>query len=354
MTAVATITACATGPHIDRDRSIAENAEALLVRYNVPAVAWTLVDGSQTIETGAVGTSRAGAGKRVTEDSRFHIGSNTKAMTALLAGIAVERGEIFWNSTIGEILPKGGYDVPAAYSSITLRLLLSHSAGVPTLMAPNQWHAHFTSGKPGPVQRREMVKEVFELPLDFPPGTSTAYSNMGIVIAGAMLEVAGGTDWETLMQTRIFNPLGMTSAGFGPPAAGGSTEEPWGHRDGPVDPTSPGADNPAGLGPAGTVHTSIKDLAKYLSALVSEGDPLISQETFEVITTEVQAGYALGWLVVPGQDPAIFAHDGSNGMFYSTILIIPETNRAVAVVANAGHARPMVEALAGYLLLENF
>ena len=82
-------------------------------------------------------------------------------------------------------------------------------------------------------------------------------------IAGAMLEKLTGTPWETLMTNRLFRPLRMSSAGFGPPGTLGQVDEPWGHirtfgRNRPDQ-----DDNPPAIGPAGTVHCSLDDLARY-------------------------------------------------------------------------------------------
>jgi D-alanyl-D-alanine carboxypeptidase len=344
------IGACSTAPALDEGRPVEENVDRLLTEHGVPAMAWALVVDGVVAECGARGVTTAGGTDPVTVNSMFHIGSNTKAMTALLAGICVDRGEIRWDSTVGEVLRLGGYGVPAAYAGITLRQLLSHTSGVPTLMAQEQWIAHFTSGEPGPVQRRRMVNEVFELQPDFEPGSAVSYSNMGVVVAGAMLEVAAGDDWETQMQARLFGPLGMERAGFGPPAVNGEPGEPWGHANGPVDPTAPGADNPAGLGPAGTVHASIGDLADYIRVWLNEGAPLISRDTFDVIVTEVRDGYALGWLLVDVGEDVLLSHDGSNTMFYSTMQLEPGRDVGVVVVANSGGAEEAVHILADHLL----
>src|SRR5690606_14906599 len=89
------------------------------------------------------------------------------------------------------------------------------------------------------------------------PGTEKIYSNQGYAIAGVMLEKASGQTWEGLMQTMLFDPLGMTSAGFGAPATPGKVDQPWGHEPGlfgqkPVPP-GPRADNPLAIAPAGAV-----------------------------------------------------------------------------------------------------
>ena len=147
----------------------------------------------------------------------------------------------------------------------------------------------------------------------------------------------------------------MDRAGFGPPAAV-VLSEPWGHVAEPndpavpIDPSGPGADNPPGLGPAGTVHASISDLARYAGVWADEGAPLISSESFEAITTEVSDGFALGWVVASNDGAQELVHDGSNTMFYSTVRISPARDRGLVVVANSGAAQPLVNDLADHIL----
>jgi CubicO group peptidase (beta-lactamase class C family) len=83
-----------------------------------------------------------------------------------------------------------------------------------------------------------------------------------------MLERAGGKTWEELVVERVFGPLGLRSAGFGPQAGLGCVDAPLGHlvgADGTPKPmlAGPNGDNPAVIGPAGTVHLSILDFARW-------------------------------------------------------------------------------------------
>ena len=83
------------------------------------------------------------------------------------------------------------------------------------------------------------------------PAGTFAYANSNYVLIGAIIEHIAGAPWETVMASELFEPLGITSGGFGAPQG----EQPWGSRAGlTIAPTSPGSDNPLGMGPAGTVH----------------------------------------------------------------------------------------------------
>jgi len=163
-----------------------------------------------------------------------------------------------------------------------------------------------------------------------------------------MLEKAAGKPWEELLRTKLFEPLGMTSAGFGAPASIDKFDQPWGHTKKmlggfePVPP-GPGADNPLAISPAGAVHCSVGDLAKY-AAFHMAGErgesKLLKAESFKKLHT-VAAGnddYALGWVVLkrPWANGRALMHNGSNTMFYVVVWMAPDKNSAVIVATNVG------------------
>jgi CubicO group peptidase (beta-lactamase class C family) len=103
-----------------------------LSRFVLPALAAAVVRNGQFTAAGAVGTRRAGTDTPVAIGGRFHIGSNTKAMTSLLAGILVEQGLLRWDSTVGELFPELAAGMAASLPAVTLEQLLSHTGGVPS------------------------------------------------------------------------------------------------------------------------------------------------------------------------------------------------------------------------------
>lgn len=112
-------------------------------------------------------------------------------------------------------------------------------------------------------QRREYIEAVLSAPPEARPGTKMIYSNDGYVIVGAMLEKISGQDFASLMTERLFKPLHMESAGFGPPGTQDGVDQPWGHTRKLLMPLPMWSDNPPVLSPAGRVHCSLDDLARY-------------------------------------------------------------------------------------------
>lgn len=323
-----------------------ENLEGVLepIRrtHNVPALAGAFLRGRELVALGAVGVRQARGTERVQSTDRFHIGSNTKSMTATLAAMLVEQGRLSWETTVTEAFPDLRTRIHPGFHRATLVQLLSHRGGLPEGPPdPEIWRQVWAMTGPLPQQRRSLVDLVLARPPASDPGTRMAYSNFGYAIAGAMAEQATRQSWEDMMRQMLFRPLGMNSAGFGPPGLA----QPWGHRPDGCQPVTPGpeADNPQVIGPAGTVHCSMGDWALYASLHLrgarGEAGLLLRPESFEQLHSDrYRQRYAMGWAVLEpewARGPALF-HDGSNTMWFAVIGIAPARNAAMLAASNCG------------------
>ncbi|MEB3199315.1 MAG: serine hydrolase domain-containing protein [Synechococcaceae cyanobacterium] len=333
--------------------------EPLRRRHGLPALAAALVVRGEIVAAGAVGVRRIDAPTPVTRQDRFHIGSDTKAMTALLAAMAVERGRLRWQSPLAEVFPELAPSMAAGVGAVTLRQLLSHSSGIgdppwaPLLLASRQ---------PGNLDalRRELVRQLVARPLLSPAGSRFHYGNANYVLAAAMLERLQGRTWEELIQEQLFAPLGLRSAGLGPQSSPGLSDAPLGHRSlrERLQPmlAGPHADNPPELGPAGLVHLSVLDFARWAGWNAGggrRGPALVSPQTLQLLQTPVIAAdpaapagdhYALGWVVTrPAWAPGpLLHHMGSNTMNLAGIWVDPQ--RDVALVLTTNRAGPPADA----------
>jgi CubicO group peptidase (beta-lactamase class C family) len=318
--------------------------EPLRTKHRVPALAAAAMRGTDLLGAGAVGTRKIDGREIVTIDDQWHIGSCTKSMTATLAAMFVEQGQIKWQTTVGEIFTDLEDTMDPQWSAVTLEQLLSHRGGAPAEAPPNLWrNAARQQGSPRD-QRREFVKGLLMRRPESEPGAKYNYSNQGYAIAGVMLERVSGQPWEKLMQTMLFPIALMSDAGFGAPATRGRTDHPWGHTaEGqklvPVPP-GPNADNPPAIGPAGTVHCSIKELVRYAAWHArgeARGTPTLKRESFVKLHMPVAGGdYALGWSVHPRgwAGGNALSHAGSNTMFYAVIWIAPAKDIAFVAATN--------------------
>jgi len=311
--------------------------DIFITKGDLPALAVAIIDGGQTLYTKVAGIRKRGDATPVADDDAFHIGSNTKGMTALIAGTVVDQGLLTWDSTVGDVL--GGTVDVGGYGAVTLAQLLSHSSGIPEY--PSQVEAAIDAETMPVVeaQRREAASAALALPPASVAGTSFLYSSGNFVIAGLMLELATSTSWEDLMAQRLFVPLGMTHAGYGLPGTPGMVDAPWGHDPAPIDPGTP--DIAPGAGPAGTVHDSLGDLIAYAQLYLDDGvgpnGRIISDAALTAMETPRLANYGFGWMTGRSDTGVLrMVHSGSNRRFYSLMILFPERQGAMLMLTNDG------------------
>ncbi|NML93719.1 serine hydrolase domain-containing protein [Novosphingobium olei] len=319
-------------------------------RNHLPAVAAVVqIDGRIVAET-AQGLRANGFAEKVTTGDLWHIGSDTKAMTATMIARLVERGLLRFDETMGEAFPDWAATMDPAMRKVTIVQLLSHTAGLLPVTDDKDLDSVMAIAGPASggwqVQRANVARAF----LSRPPATAVghfAYSNLGYIIAGAIAEAHTGKPWEQLVAEEVFAPLGMMHSGFGNPALPHAHDQPWGHK--PVrgrlvaiDPGSPGSDNPPLIGPAGMISLPLHDWLLFaqdqLDGVHGRGR-LLKPETYARLHTVVVAPYALGWGVKPGADgkPDLLTHSGSNGYWLADIRIMPRHDIITLLVTNAGN-----------------
>ncbi|MBV9877354.1 MAG: beta-lactamase family protein [Verrucomicrobia bacterium] len=343
----------------DGPESLNPTLDPYLKEFGLPALSAAVFKNGMIIAAGAVGTRRAGENIPVAIDDKFHLGSDSKAFTALLAGWYVQQGKLRWDSTLGEIFPELKDKMDPEFAKITVEELLSHSSGITDNTLGNLIDGSYRQDGNMDEVRYWMLKETAPRPLDHPRGTKFSYSNLGYTFAGAVLERLSGKTWEELVQEKIIEPMGLKTAGFGPQASLGKVDQPLGHAivDGKPKPmlAGPNGDNPLIIGPAGTMHMSVLDFAKWVAWHAGEGKhgpALVSADTLKKLHTPVIAvgerkdaaagtpksggGYALGWgKVQPTWASApMLSHDGSNTSNLATAEFWPDTDFGFVIMTN--------------------
>lgn len=294
----------------------------------------------------------------VTSEDVWHLGSNTKPMTALLIGQAVERSNLTWHTQIAQALKSHSFPLHQSVKFITIDQLLSHQAGLMepgSILGGKLWAAVFRDDQPVAKMRSALAKGILSTPTKFAPGTRTEYSNSGYVILGYVAEQAMNSDWESLVRNRIFIPLKMKTCGFGPAGTKGLEvpDQPWGHRiddtTGSVIPVPPSlqADNPPAFGPAGTVHCSAADWVKFLRLFIDGQEErrsralIVRKETFDHLSKSAQNGFTFSTITKIdrrswAQGP-VYTLAGNNTMNFSQAVIAPRRGIVITVNTNAGH-----------------
>jgi len=315
--------------------------EPIRALHGLPSLTAAAFEGTKLLATGATGARKFGDPTKITISDKWHLGSCTKAMTATLAAMAVEDKTMAWDRTMAVAFPD--FTIDPGYRDVTIEMLLMHRGGAPANVPADIWSKLWSPGVSRD-QRAWAVEQMLGLVPETPPGTKFVYANAGYMMVGAALERAKSDAWESMMQKQLFDALGMTSCGFGAPATVGTIDQPWGHNLSgttpvPVKP-GPGADNPPALGPAGTVHCSLVDWAKFLAVHLAgaRGEKtILPTSSFDKMHTPPTGGdYALGWGVGTRTwaGGKVLSHSGSNTMFYAVVWIAPAKNRTLVAATN--------------------
>ncbi len=311
---------------------VSEQLETIRQNYSLPALAGLRLEGDAVTHQGVTGVRKLGDDTLATVDDKWHIGSCTKAMTATLVGIHVDDGLLDWTSTMGELFP----DITAMHDEfreVTIEMLLSHTSRVNDA-ASNDAYLNTYDSDEGQ-WRQNLTHAILQNPPAGTVGASENYSNFGYVIAGHALEQLTDSSWESLMQDRLFEPLNMTGCGFGAAAAVGDVSQPWGHTG--LEPSN--GDNPAVLGPAGTVHCPLADWGRFISDQLrafNGEESILSADQAEHMFTVQADNYAMGWIVLdaPAVGGTVFGHTGSNTFSIGDVLAAPSINRGYLVATN--------------------
>jgi CubicO group peptidase (beta-lactamase class C family) len=321
------------------DEAIAKAIRPIRERDKLPGLTAAVARPGKPLRVAAVGVRKDGSPEVFGDADLVHLGSCTKAMTATMIATLVEEGKLGWRTTLAEVFPEATID--EGYRGVTLTQLLTHRAGLP----PNAAWRGLGAEKSTTDQRRELMRRVLGNPPPKKNGDRMVYSNVGYALAGLMAETVAKVPWEDLMRDRVFKPLGMNSAGFGHPGAVGKVDQPWGHARllSKLFPSQ--VDNAPALGPAGTVHATMADWAKFACLHVAgargERTPILKPETFaELHTPAAGEDYAKGWVIADRKwtgGRAIW-HNGSNTRWFAAVWVAPKRDVALLAATNEGSA----------------
>ena len=294
------------------------------------------------------GERRRNSGISVTVDDRWHMGSITKSMTATLLAVLEDDGLLSGDDALTVLLPD--VEMADGWSTCTLDHLLTHTAGVVANFPSEFQDVWPETAEELVAERRRFIADVLVEEPESSCGERFLYSNVGYTIAGHIAETIAGELYETLIQNRVFAPLALMSTGFGPPKGEYPDQEPVGHAvlllgsyvRVPIDPFKMRADNSPLIAPAGTVHMTIGDLARYgathLDGEYGSDPVLLSQSSWQQLHAPFLDDYARGWIRYERDwaGGSLIWHNGSNSYWYALLMLLPARNMTLAFVTNDG------------------
>ncbi len=329
------------------DAEMQKLLEPIRAKADLPALAAAVVTSQGPKAIAVVGVRKRGSDVAVTTADLFHIGSDTKALTATLVARLIEEGKLDWDTPLAKVFKHLAKEMPPEMGRITIAQLLCHHGGLPEHL-PDWWKV---PRELSIVKQREWAfRDAFKLELD-KAGDRFRYSAVGYVILGAACEKAGGASWEDLLKKKVLGPLDMRSAGFGPVGAKGKLDQPRAHNDKgqPVEPAL-SADNPPVMGPAGRLHCSLSDWSKFIADLLrgyraahakapDDEKTLLKADTYKkMFEAPYTKNYTLGgWLYQKTKLGYTLSHNGSNTLNFAMAFVAPEHDMGFLIVTNQGN-----------------
>jgi len=312
--------------------------------YGIPGMAAVVVTSESILSVATDGVRKLGEPDSIQEDDKFHIGSNTKAMTGFVAARLVEKGLINWDTRILEIFPEFAESSMDVYKDKTLKDLLSHRARIRQFTGGVEF-AQLPEFEGDKLARRRAFAGwlLQQEPVEIDTARGYVYSNAGYGIAAAMLEKVSGRSWEYLMTDELFGPIGIDGS-FGWPAYE-DADQPWGHyfetdsqRVFPHDPHDE-YQLPDIASAAGDVSISILDYAKFLQVNLiglNGRDSVLTAATYEFLhpCVDSMTQYRVGWGLREHEGYKVSRHNGSAGTFYCTALVFREKDLALGIMMN--------------------
>lgn len=306
-------------------------AAALLKDAHVPGAAVAVVRQGSVVYSAGFGRASVETGLPVTPRTPFQIGSISKPFTAFAVMALVEDGRLRLDDPLGRHL-----DVPKAWTRITIRHLLNHTAGL------WDWEADGALAYDREYSDREFITLIDGHPLEFEPGTQHRYTNSGYPLLGMVVRKITGAPFETYVERRVFRRAGMRETRFWRAANREQGGYVW--RDGMWVPGV--ATRPRVLAPNGGIISTALDMALFVRAV--RDDRIVRQATLEamwsppILPDGTRSPYGIGWFVQRWQDRRMVHHIGETvAGFSSSLQIVPDADAAVVVLANASGVLPV-------------
>jgi len=325
-----------------------------MAAFQVPGIAVAIIKDNEIVLSKGFGVLKHGSKEKVNADTLFGVASNTKAMTsALLAGL-VDEGKLTWQTKVIDIIPE--FQLPDAYVTreFTIIDLLSHNSGLGLGAGDLMIWPETT------LTNQDVIKGLKHLPQVSSFRSEFAYDNLMYVIAGEIIAKLTGKPWHEVIQSRIFDKLGMynTRAKFSLiPASNKNVARAHVPLDGELHVV--GGNFLEKFSSAGSVASSVNDMSLWLKAQLNQGKYGVDGEKVLRLFSEQQSremwqartllsvsqrvtdqdkthfnAYALGWFVKDYHGVKVVRHTGGILGMVSKVVMVPEENLAMVILTN--------------------
>lgn len=309
-------------------------ADSLQKAFHIPELGYAVVSSDQIIEQEVLGYKKINTDRKADLSDKFRIGSNTKAITGMIAARLVKQQKINWDTSFFELFPELKASSNKAYYALSLLDLLSFRTRLIKYTYTNEIPTREQFDGTDEKQRYQFAKWFLAQEPVHEKG-KVHFSNLGYVAAGLMLEKASGKSYKELA-VELGKALDI-EIGFGNPNST-DTLQPWGHNA-QLEPEEPGDNYKLNwLLAAGNIKMSLPDYAKFiqLQLLGLKGkSTLLSQKDFEFLHYGLPK-FSVGWFWQKDADGDLFSYNiGNPGTFLTKVFVYKKYDLAFIVFSNA-------------------
>ncbi|MBT6144365.1 MAG: serine hydrolase [Gemmatimonadetes bacterium] len=309
--------------------------------WKVPGVGLGIVRDGKTLIADGYGLADSRRGVEVTADTPFAICSCSKAFTCLVLAMLAEEGVIDWERPVREYLPDFRMQDAFATERMTPRDLVTHRSGLPR-------HDDVWFGSSA--DRQTMLRRLRHLQPTADLRTRYQYQNMMYSAAGYLAGVVTDSSWEAQVQTRILDPLGMSSTTMDIASMEASKIAARPHDSSGKKPRQITYRNLDAIGPAGSINSTVTDMLRWISLHLGaghfEGRRVVNAKTMrslyqphmpaDAFTFDElqQPCYALGWTSLIYRGHRVVSHSGGIDGFRCRTSLLPDDGIGVVCYTN--------------------
>ncbi len=315
-------------------------ADSIRKVYHIPEISYAVVNSKTILEIAALGKHSINLPDTASLDDRFHIGSNTKAMTAFMIARYVEKEKLSWSTKFFDLFPEWKDSSQKGYDQITLQDLLSNRARLQAFQGENDPVIPEFKGTPQET-RSAFGRFVLTLtPVDPDSAHPFSYSNAGYTLAALMLERVTHKSWEQLVE-KVFNRDLKLDVKLSWPE-NQKAKDTWGHsfENGTLIPVPSTVSSRLDYTePAGDINIRLKDYARFIQLNIQglQGHSnYLSAKTYLFIHKGIP-DYSLGWYNIYENGKELSTHAGTAETYYTLVHIDRIKSMAYIIFTNSFH-----------------
>ncbi len=319
--------------------------DGVLKDHQSPGLAVAVVRDGKVIHAKGYGRRNVEKNLPVTPQTLFAIGSISKSFTSTVMGVLADQGKLEWDKPVREYLPDFRLHDATATAQMTPRDLVTHGSGLPRHDA--LWYG-------SSLTRQQMYDRLRHLEPSKDFRSTWQYNNLMFMTAGYLAARLGDLSWEELVRQKIFVPLGMKTSNFSVTESQKRADFALPYQKVKEEPKEVPFRNIDEIGPAGSINSSVEEMAQYVLMHINKGKHGDRQILSETNASQMQtpqmvmpggpgqfteighSSYGMGWMISTYRGQKVVQHGGGIDGFTANLAFLPQQKAGLILLSNLG------------------